>query len=414
MTLREVQHSVWLRSDRVGTLFQSGDYTRFVFSENYLNDPNRPVLGLIFEQDLYARHAAALRLPCWFSNLLPEGRLREWIAADRKVSPHREMELLAQVGHDLSGAVRVLPALDGEGNEIEWLPTHSSPPTKRDAQDPNTWRFSLAGVALKFSMLAKGDRLTLPAFGVGGDWIVKLPDQTYPDVPRNEFTMMSLAASAGIDVPPVRLVHRDELDGLPPDVWTSREDWAYAIRRFDRDANRNLIHIEDLAQVRNVYPEDKYLGNYETVAALAHRGHDLDGLREFARRLAFTILIANGDAHLKNWSLIYTDPRVPTLAPAYDMVSTAYYLGERETLGLKFGGTRRFDKVDVTTFERLQQRLRAPRAELAACVTELVERVRLHWPEYRDQLAVNPELASSIESRIASGSRSLLRQQGDS
>ncbi|MGH3535534.1 MAG: type II toxin-antitoxin system HipA family toxin, partial [Pseudonocardiaceae bacterium] len=82
--------------------------------------------------------------------------------------------------------------------------------------------------------------------------------------------------------------------------------------------------------------------------------------------------------------------------------------------GLKFGGTRRFDKVDVTTFERLQQRLRAPRAELAACVTELVERVRLHWPEYRDQLAVNPELASSIESRIASGSRSLLRQQGDS
>ncbi|MGB6165775.1 MAG: HipA domain-containing protein [Pseudonocardiaceae bacterium] len=220
----------------------------------------------------------------------------------------------------------------------------------------------MAGVALKFSMLAKGDRLTLPACGVGGDWIVKLPDQTYPDVPRNEFTMMSRAASAGIAVPPVRLVHRDELDGLPPDVWPSREEWAYAIRRFDRDAHRDSVHIEDLTQVRNVYPEDKYLGNYETVAALAHRGHDLDSLREFARRLVFTILIANGDAHLKNWSLIYTDPRVPSLAPAYDMVSTAYYLGEREMLGLKFGGSRRFERVDVTTFERLQGRLRAPQA----------------------------------------------------
>ncbi|MGH3851942.1 MAG: type II toxin-antitoxin system HipA family toxin [Pseudonocardiaceae bacterium] len=414
MTLRELRHSVWLRSDRVGTLVQRGDYTRFVFSQRYLNDPDRPVLGLVFEQDLSARHAAALRLPCWFSNLLPEGRLREWIAADRKVSPQREMELLAQVGHDLPGAVQVLPAPDGEGDEIEWSPKPPPMPVTQGAREQETWRFSLAGVALKFSMLAKGDRLTLPAFGVGGDWIVKLPDATYPDVPRNEFTMMSLAASAGIDVPPVRLVHRDELDGLPPEVWTSREEWAYAIRRFDRDVNRDSVHIEDSAQVRNVYPEDKYLGNYETVAALAYRGHDLGSLREFARRLAFTVLIANGDAHLKNWSLIYTDPRVPSLAPAYDMVSTASYLGERETLGLKFGGTRRLDKVDVATFERLQDRLRAPRAELSACVAELVERVRLHWPDHRDQLAVNPELASSIGSRIAAGTRSLLRQTGDS
>ncbi|MGH3780762.1 MAG: hypothetical protein ACRDRO_09100 [Pseudonocardiaceae bacterium] len=68
----------------------------------------------------------------------------------------------------------------------------------------------------------------------------------------------------------------------------------------------------------------------------------------------------------------------------------------------------------MTTFERLQQRLRAPQAELAACVAELVERVRLHWPEYRDLLAVNPELATSIESRISSGSRSLLRQGSES
>jgi serine/threonine-protein kinase HipA len=384
VTLREIRHSVWLRGDRVGTLFQRGDYTRFGFSQRYLDDPDRAVLGLVFEQDLFARHAAALRLPCWFSNLLPEGRLREWIAADRKVSPQREMELLAQVGHDLPGAVQVLPALDGQDDEIEWLPNPAPMSAAKHPGEEDTWRFSLAGVALKFSMQAKGDRLTLPAFGVGGDWIVKLPDQTYPDVPRNEFTMMSLAASAGITVPPIRLVHRD------------------------------LVHIEDLAQVRNVYPENKYLGNYETVASLAYRGRDMDGLREFARRLAFTILIGNIDAHLKNWSLIYTDPRVPSLAPAYDIVSTAYYLGERETLGLKFGGTRRFDKVNVSTFECLQQRLRAPHAQLAACVSQLVDQVRRHCPEHSDQLAVNPELVSSIESRIASSSRSLLSRGSDS
>ncbi|MGQ0778449.1 MAG: HipA domain-containing protein [Pseudonocardiales bacterium] len=149
----------------------------------------------------------------------------------------------------------------------------------------------------------------------------------------------ALSASAGITAPPVRLVHRDELDGLPPNVWPSREEWAYAVRRFDRTDDREPVHIEDLAQVRNVYPDYKYRGNYETVAALVYRGRDIAALREFARRLAFTVLISNGDAHLKNWSLIYPDGRIPRLAPAYDLVSTAFYLGNDEQLGLKFGGT---------------------------------------------------------------------------
>ena len=49
----------------------------------------------------------------------------------------------------------------------------------------------LAGVQLKFSMLARADRMTLPAYGEGGDWIVKLPDHQHPDVPRNEYATTS-------------------------------------------------------------------------------------------------------------------------------------------------------------------------------------------------------------------------------
>lgn len=410
MTLRETRHSVLLSGRRVGTLVQRGDYTRFVFTREYLDDPYRPVLGLLFEQDLSARHAAALRLPPWFSNLLPEGRLRDWIVADRKVSPQREMELLAQVGHDLPGAVQVLPVQNGETEDIECLPPTSKPMAGDTTTDRNVWRFSLAGVALKFSMLEKGDRLALPAFGAGGDWIVKLPDSIYADVPRNEFTVMSLAKAVGITVPSIRLVHRDELDGLPADAWTSHEEWAYAIRRFDRDANRAPVHIEDLAQVRGIYPENKYQGNYETVAALAYRGHDLEGLREFTRRLAFTVLIGNGDAHLKNWSLIYTDPRSPVLAPAYDMVCTSCYLSEHEELGLKFGGTRRFERMNITTFELLERRLHAPRAELADCVSDLVQKVRQYWPRQREHLTDNHWISAVVEACIASHSATLLRR----
>ncbi len=112
---------------RVGALDQRGDYTWFVFSDEYLDDPDRAVLGLVFEQDLTARYASHLRLPQWFSNLLPEGRLRN----DRRGPARpvdREMELLAQVGHDLPGAVRVLPAdepPDGHGTRKSRAPTRT-------------------------------------------------------------------------------------------------------------------------------------------------------------------------------------------------------------------------------------------------------------------------------------------------
>src|SRR5262249_57418609 len=135
------------------------------------------------------------------------------------------------------------------------------------------------------------------------------------------------------------------------------EEWPSAARRFARANARRPIHIEDLAQVRNVYPDAKYHGNYETVAGLIYRGRDVSSLQEFARRLVFAVLISNGDAHLKNWSLIYTDPRVPALAPAYDLVSTRYYLGGEETLALKFAETRRFDAVRLAALGRLERRL---------------------------------------------------------
>lgn len=409
MLLTEQRHGVWLGNYRVGTLNQRGDYTWFVFTDEYVADPDRPVLGLTFEQDMHARHASALRLPPWFSNLLPEGKLRDWIATDRHVSVDREMELLAQVGHDLPGAVRVLPE---DGEPAAWQPAEATtaPP---DTERPG-WKFSLAGVGLKFSMVRHNDRLTLPASGEGGDWIVKLPDRLYADVPLNEHAMMSLAGAVGIDIPEIRLVHRDEIANLPAHVWPEPEQWAYAIRRFDRDEQRGLVHIEDLAQVRNIYPEQKYHGNFETVASLIYRRRDLPSLREFARRMAFIVLISNGDAHFKNWSLRYRDPRVPTLSPAYDLVSTAIYQTDNaEDLGLKFGRSRQFDKVSVATFERLQDRLGAPDAGLPDVVVDTVDRTRAKWPEYARLLESNPDLLRSVDVSIERHARSLLRSRTD-
>jgi serine/threonine-protein kinase HipA len=408
---------VWLGGRRAGTIRRHGDRTRFSLDPDYRDDPDRPVLGLIFEDRPERVHTATVRLAPWFSNLLPEGRLRDWIAGERGVNRQREMELLAQVGHDLPGAVRVLRDRD-EFAESMWA--HDSVWAREadtyveldDSFHAPGVRFSLAGVAMKFSMLLRHEKLTIPAHGEGGDWIVKTPDTRFRDVPRNEFTMMSLAGAVGIDVPEVRLVPRELVDDrLPAGIWPDHEEFAYAIRRFDRDPRRGLVHIEDLAQVRNFYPEHKYDGNFETVASLIYRGRDVESLLEFTRRLTFSVLISNGDYHLKNWSLIYPDGRVPRLSPAYDLVSTAHYLASDrpEDLGLKFDGSRGFHHVRLANFRRLQDRLRVRGVDLAEVAAATVERTVAEWPRFAALLDAAPGLQEAVDQSIAMRSQTIMR-----
>jgi len=410
------RYGVWIAERRAGTIRWYGDRTRFTLDPDYREAADRPVLGLIFEDRPDRAHVASVRVAPWFSNLLPEGRLRDWIADERGVNRQREMELLAQVGHDLPGAVRVLPDTD-DVSDASWR--HDSVWSRE--QDTyvelvgdfhaSGVRFSLAGVAMKFSMLLRHEKLTIPAHGEGGDWIVKTPDTRFRDVPRNEFTMMSLARAVGIEVPEIRLVPREAVDDrLPAGVWPDYEEYAYAIRRFDRDRQRGPVHIEDLAQVRNIYPERKYEGNYETVASLIYRGRDTESLLEFTRRLTFSVLISNGDYHLKNWSLIYPDGRVPRLSPAYDLVSTAHYLASDrpEDLGLRFGGSKDFHRVRLSTFRRLQERIGVKGVDLAETAAATVERTVAEWPRLAGLLDAAPRLQEAIDQSIAMRSKTIM------
>lgn len=397
MTSIERHYGVWLYEKRVGSITLNEGIIRFQLNENYIHDTNRAVLGLIFEDDLIAIHRSKVRLPPWFSNLLPEGRLREWIARARGVSENRELDLLVKVGHDLPGAVRVAEA-ELEQTIFDINRREIATDTDSDNNSNHIWRFSLAGVALKFSMLQAGERFTSPGIGEGGDWIVKLPDQRYQDVPLNEFSMMQLARKVGINVPEVRLVHRDQLTGVPDHLWTNSEDIAYAIRRFDRTPSRGLVHIEDFAQVRGVYPRDKYKGTFETLAALIYRQYDVESLLEFSRRLAFNYLIGNGDAHLKNWSLLYVDRQRPVLSPAYDLVATAIYRpqGKPEDLGLKFAKSRSFESVTFANFERLERKVNAVGVGLRDAAYEVVNKTLLFWPEIAEMLEDSPWLQNAV------------------
>lgn len=413
MGLPEHTFGVWLHRTFVGVLRQRGDHSRFTLHASYAEDESRPVLGLVFEQDLTRVHSAAMVLPPWFSNLLPEGVLRRWIADQRQVSERREMELLAEVGHDLPGAVTVLP-----------MPSDLVPGSSEDPPEPppraevgsrperdTRGRFSLAGVQLKLSMIAAGDRLVVPLGGSRGDWIVKFPDAAIPALPVVEFATMSLAKATGIDVPDIRLLERDELPDAPGSLWApGLETRAFAIERFDRGPDRTSVHIEDFAQVRNVSPDHKYAGSFETLAGLVYRGVDEASLLEFVRRLAFNLVVDNADAHLKNWSLRYADPRRPVLSPAYDLVSLAPFSGYGGATGLRLGRTRRADQVRYAAFDRIGDLVGWSDLRLSEVAHHTVGQALAAWPAVAEQtLADHDDARAAITQVMAARSASLGR-----
>ena len=204
-------------------------------------------------------------------------------------------------------------------------------------------------------------------------------DREYPGLPTNEFAIMRLAKAIGIDVPEVELWPRDDIDDLGPGVWTSGEPLAYVVRRFDRSPG-GRIHIEDFAQVLGCFGagEEKYRSTVESLAAIAYRGRDRASLREMVRRTVFNLLIGNGDAHLKNWSLIYPDRKIARLSPAYDLVCTAAY-PDLADLGLPFFGTARLSEISRDHFVRLQAGLNVDDDDVLDVVDEMIDRFSGAW-----------------------------------
>jgi serine/threonine-protein kinase HipA len=223
------------------------------------------------------------------------------------------------------------------------------------------------------------------------EWIIKPPHPTFPRVPENEFAMLSFARTIGIDTPDAELVDLKELDlGEEADILVARgERLAYAIQRFDRDANGTRIHTEDFAQVFGVDPEDEYTAtNYDTVGNLIFGvfPDPYEQLTEYVRRLVFMILIGNSDAHLKNWSVIYRDGRAPQLSPAYDLVSTIQYVPDNRTLALNVRREREFAKLSADHFARMAKRIQVAPAFVLKVLDETVDRARESWPQLARQL----------------------------
>ncbi|ANS41047.1 type II toxin-antitoxin system HipA family toxin [Serratia inhibens] len=400
--------ALMLHQVRIGVLAHySGGKNILTFDPQYLALPeaSRPLFTLrqrahpgYLEQVLMS----SLRLPPVLSNLLPEGALRSWLAQSLKTHVDEEFPLMAWTGANLPGALeaRALAA-----NEIPaWaLTSRGELEAVQIDVGLETQKFSLAGVQMKFSSLRKDGRFNISS-QVGADsWIIKTPSTVHRNVPENEYTAMRLAQAIGVDIPDIELVAVGQLDNLP-DIRLADEPYAYAIRRFDRSES-GRVHAEDFAQIFEIYAHDKYRGkNYEQIAAYLYDwGSDpLADVQQMARRLLANILLANGDAHVKNWSMIYPNQTGVRLSPAYDIVTTRVYIPGESEVALNMAREKRWAMISMQTFERWAERVGIPWPAIRVHLLDAIDKARTLWPDLLENLPMVAEHQSVLRQHWAS------------
>lgn len=230
---------------------------------------------------------------------------------------------------------------------------------------------TVTGVQPKLSLnLTDGGRESDPKrftiVGLWGNYILKPPTSTYPEMPEVEDLTMHLARIAKINIVPHTLIR------------LKSGQLAYITKRVDR-VGAEKLHMEDMCQLTERLTEHKYQASYEQIgrAILKYATNPGLDIVNFCEIVLFSFLTGNADMHLKNFSLIYDSSNMPGLAPAYDMLSTALVNpADDEDTALTLNGKKK--RIKRKDFEHAFTTLKLD-AKQQANIFSKMEKVKEKW-----------------------------------
>lgn len=338
-----------------------------------------------------------VNLPTFFANLLPEGLRLDAIAAKVKTSRDDRLSLLVASGNDAIGDVSVRAA--GRKGALTSPSVDPATDTFRKVFDAryglnsrSSERVSIAGVQEKLSasrfsapMLVKNRAMP--------EAIVKLnfDQEKRPCLIENERFFMEMAKDCGLTVAETELIFDRE------------GETALLVTRFDRIVRQKRtvkLHQEDACQFLDIYPDHKYDVPFQEIA----RGLQsictapIPDILRLIELYAFSYLIANGDLHAKNISVIRMENGVTQLSPAYDLLSTLPY--QDRTMALKLDG--RDSNFKAARFISFGERFGVREKAVRTVLTRLYEASepwigRLGEIGFEDRLA--NQLATTLKKR---------------
>ena len=336
---------VWTDAAEAGLLDRSGER-----GSTFLYLPDTPPARAVSV-------TMPVRLPSWdrgfglppiFEMNLPEGALRERLrlAFAKATGTFDEFDLLAVVGRSQVGRIRYTGQKE-QGEED--VPFQSVDEILARRRDGDLFHYliekfaSFSGISgVQPKILVRDEKASVvlstanPRLSQsyrGATHIVKFwePNE-FPQLAANEYFCLKAAEVCGLEVPPYRIAE----DGM-----------ALVIDRFDLRPDGTYRGYEDFCVLNARRTDEKYRGSYETsimkrFQQFANSPHVNEDLEKLFTLIALNCALRNGDAHLKNFGIVYDDVLGEArLAPVYDLVTTAIYL-PKDSMALTLNGTTKW------------------------------------------------------------------------
>ena len=342
----------------VGTIESQAGVIRFRYYPDY--EGPRISIGLPVQQEAFSPD----KTKTFFNGLLPEGFTRAAVAGMMHTDEDNYIGMLYGLGRECLGAIRVYKEGEEEELSYEKLDPERVKALAREgagtsAELVTEAHLSLAGATGKAGLYFDGMDWYLPRGAAPSTHIVKQSHVRFGDIVINEQLSLLTAGKLGINVP----------ESFVLNVGSFRdEDVLFATRRYDRVMSETEIqglkvprrlHQEDFCQAMGIPGFLKYepegagymRGMFETIRN--YSANPLEDQASLWDMIVFDFLIGNTDAHIKNFSLLYSENlKTVRLSPAYDILSTIIYPGTARSMGFRIGGDGPIENIDRESFGR--------------------------------------------------------------
>ena len=344
----------------------------FIYDDAYLKTEGPPIsltIPLSTQQ-----HEDDVVFP-FIENLLPEGEIRSLIQGQNKIEEGNFTRFIELLGGDVAGALSI--QLEGHTPKFEKIQEKSELSLEGlsqlllDIQDRpfnvSTQkgevgnRLSLAGAQNKLPVIYSNNKI-YEAKNAPSTHIIKpaRKDNRFKSLVYNEYICMKAAKRAGINTADVSLLEINDVNGNESD--------ALLIERYDRESSKisstgkeitRRLQQEDLCQLCSIPSTMKYeLSGGPGFKELFSKIHQFSSVPvkddiEVFRRLIFSLVIGNYDAHAKNFSFLVSADGTISLSPAYDLVCTALYENLDTTFAMLIGEAKDMQSLNEAMFRDL-------------------------------------------------------------
>lgn len=352
--------NVYFKNKLAGYLTYDNGLLSFQYDKDYITNNERAPLSasLPLNDTIFNDNVARP----FFDGLLPEDVARVQIARILKTDTRNTFALLKGIGADCAGAISIQPAnvkiQDPAKPEYRYVNDDEAYNILGSLKirplyiGDDDFRISGSGAQDKLIACIVNNQLALPLNGTPSTHIIKPNIEGYSNTTLNELFCMKLAKACGLNAPECF-------------IKTIKDKKFYVVERYDREKNNGLwtrIHQEDFCQILNILPENKYESDggpsLESCFALLDKiSVSASSKIAFIDLVIFNYLIGNGDAHAKNFSVLYKN-NIPELAPCYDLMCTAimapYY--DKHRMAMKLGASKYYmSRVKRENFEKLSE-----------------------------------------------------------